>query len=84
MKLMHFTAEWCGPCKMMKPIIDEVISENDNLEYVSVDIDEHRETALDYEIMGVPTFILMDDENNTIVRITGALPKQKFLDALGI
>lgn len=84
MKLMHFTAEWCGPCKMMKPIIDEVISENDDLEYISVDIDEHRETAIDYEILGVPTFILMDDDNNTIVRITGALPKQKFIDALGI
>lgn len=80
---MHFTAEWCGPCKMMKPIVSEVISEND-IEYIVVDIDEHRQTAIDYEVMGVPTFILLNDNNDAIARVTGALPKQKFIDSLGI
>lgn len=84
MKLLHFTAEWCGPCKMMKPIIDEIVSEHEELDYIAIDIDENRDTAIDYEIMGVPTFILVGDDENMIVRVTGALPKQKFLDALGI
>lgn len=84
MKLMHFTAEWCGPCKMMKPIIDEVVAERDDLDYVSIDIDQNQSTARDWEIMSVPTFILMDDDNNMLNRFSGGMPKNKFLEQLGI
>lgn len=83
MRLVHFTAEWCQPCKMMKPIIDEILVDRDNIDYVSVDIDEHRQTAIDYEIMSVPTFVL-ENEDGTSVRVIGAMPKQKFIEALGI
>lgn len=84
MKLLHFTAEWCGPCKMMKPIINEVLVERPSLEYVVVDIDANRETAIDYGVMSVPTFILLDDLDGIVSTVTGAKPKQALLDGLQI
>lgn len=83
MKLLHFTAEWCGPCKMMKPMIDGIVRQHPEIEYVMIDIDRDTETAQQYSIMGVPTFIMMDGDEQK-ARITGAMMKQKFLDALGI
>ena len=83
MKLIHFTAEWCEPCKMMKPVISEVISERPDLEYVAIDIDNNRDIALQYDVMGVPTFIIEED-GSTINRVSGAMTKAKFVDALGI
>ena len=79
MKLIHFTAEWCGPCQMMKPMIDQVVSERDNLDYVQVDIDKEREYAISEQIMSVPTFILEDDNGEVVTRFSGGMPKQKFL-----
>ncbi len=84
MKLLHFTAEWCQPCKMMKPIINEVVSANDAIEYLPIDIDENPETAKAYGIMSVPAFITMDDENNVLHRAVGAMPKQEFVARLGL
>lgn len=83
MKLIHFTAEWCEPCKMMKPVIAEVISERSDLEYVVVDIDKNRDVALQYDVMGVPTFIIEKD-GTTTNRVSGAMTKGKFVEALDI
>lgn len=84
MKIMHFTAEWCQPCKMMKPIIKQILQENENIEYISIDIDENPETAKDYGVMGVPTFIYFDDNDNVIQRAVGAMPKAEFEKRLQI
>jgi thioredoxin 1 len=78
MKLIHFTAEWCQPCKMMKPIINQVVSENPNIEYVPIDIDQNPETARDYGIMGVPAFMTLDDNDNVLQRAVGAMSKAEF------
>lgn len=78
MKLMHFTADWCQPCKMMKPIIAQVLNENPDIEYIVVDIDESPETTRDYGIMGVPSFITLDDNNAVIQRAVGAMSKAEF------
>lgn len=83
MKLLHFTAEWCQPCKMMKPVIAEIIEENPDLEYVAVDIDNNKDLALQYDVMGVPTFIIEQDDIITN-RVSGAMTKGKFVEALGL
>lgn len=83
MKLIHFTAEWCEPCKMMKPVIAEVISERPDLEYVVVDIDNNRDLALQYDVMGVPTFIIEQD-GEIKNRVSGAMTRGKFVDALDV
>lgn len=82
MRLMHFTANWCQPCNMMKPMIESIVSDRDDIEYIVVDVDENVETAQDYEIKSIPTFILFNGEE--AVRVTGAMTKDKFLESLGL
>lgn len=82
MRLLHFTAEWCYPCQMMKPMIEQVV-EDYGIEYVPIDIDTNMETAVDYGVSSVPTFILFEgDELKS--RVSGAMMKGKFLEALGL
>ena len=84
MKLLHFTAEWCGPCKMMKPVISEVVDERPYIQYVAIDIDANPETASDFGVMSIPTFILIDEMDNIVGTVIGAKPKQALLDGLQI
>lgn len=70
MELLHFTADWCVPCQRMKPIIDMFLEDNPNLKYTKIDIEEDFETAKQYQVMSIPTFIVMKDEE-VINRHTG-------------
>lgn len=75
-KLVHFTAEWCGPCKAMKPIIGQFREQNPDVEYRLVDIDQEPEFAKLNGVMGVPTFIsYVDGKQHT--SHTGAMPLAK-------
>lgn len=60
-ELIHFTAEWCNPCKQMQPIINEFIDENKDIKYTKIDIDKDRDIFLyynkQYPVMSVPTFL---------------------------
>ncbi len=84
MTIIHFTAEWCQPCKAMKPIVQAVVQERDDLSYMAIDVDEDPEQMVKYEVRSVPTFILLNDDGTVIGRAIGAQPKQKFLDSLGL
>ena len=79
MKLLHFTAEWCAPCKAMKPVIEEYVKNNPDVEYKMIDIDNDFDSLTTYDVLGVPTYILLND-NKEVNRHTGAMPKQEFLD----
>lgn len=56
-QFIHFTADWCNPCKQMKPIIDKFISDNPDIEYILIDVDNQIDLVEQYEIKTVPTFI---------------------------
>lgn len=72
--LVDFYAEWCGPCKMMAPVVDQVASEMaGKVKVLKVDVDRNQKAALTYNIQGVPTFILF--KNGKIVwKQAGGVP----------
>jgi len=80
--LIDFFAEWCGPCKMMAPVLDEVARDYaGTLKVVKVDVDESAETAARFGVTAMPTFVLVKDGQETYRRI-GAAPKSAFVDEI--
>ncbi len=72
--LVDFWAEWCGPCKMIAPIIEELSKEREEAFFVKVNVDQSTETATNYGIMSIPTIAIF--KNGEIVdTIVGAVPK---------
>lgn len=61
--LLHFTADWCQPCKKIKPIIDEYLEKNPEIQYVKIDIEEDFETAKNFDVMGIPTLITIENDS---------------------
>lgn len=80
--LVDFTAEWCPPCKMIAPIIDEIADQYaDKLAVVKLDTDYNPNTVQVYQVMGMPTVILFKD-GQAIERITGYVPKERLLQKI--
>lgn len=73
--LVDFYAVWCGPCKMMHPIIDEVSKNNSSLKIIKVDVDQHSDLAREYTVMSIPTLILFKD-GKLIEKNIGFTPKE--------
>lgn len=62
MKVLDFYADWCGPCKMMKPIMEQVEKEHPEVEFEAINIDEQSELAEKYGVMSIPTLVVLDGE----------------------
>ncbi|MCK4519056.1 MAG: thioredoxin [Candidatus Omnitrophica bacterium] len=77
--LIDFWAEWCGPCKMMTPVMEELEEEYaGKLKIVKLNVDEARETASNYGIMSIPTIILFN-QGAEVDRLSGAMPKDSLV-----
>jgi thioredoxin 1 len=80
--LVDFWAEWCEPCKMIAPILEEIAEERaKDLTVVKLDVDSNARWTLEYGVMGIPALLLFKD-GEVVERITGYLPKPKFLAKL--
>jgi thioredoxin 1 len=80
--LVDFWATWCGPCKMVAPVLDEIAGENkDMLTVAKLDIDANPSTARDYGVMSIPTMIVFQD-GKAVKQIVGAKPKAALLNDL--
>jgi thioredoxin 1 len=80
--LVDFWATWCGPCKMVAPVLDEIAGEHkDNLTVAKLDIDANGKTAQEYQVMSIPTMILFKD-GRPVKTIVGAKPKAALLSDL--
>ena len=60
--LVDFYADWCGPCRMLSPIIEEIAKENDEYEFVKVNVDDCPDVSRKYGIMSIPTLIVFENE----------------------
>lgn len=81
MKVLKFSADWCSPCHMMKPIVKEVASELD-VEVVEINTDEASDTTRRYGIRSIPTLVFVSDEGTEIGRVTGVTSKENLLSKM--
>ncbi|MCB0097272.1 MAG: thioredoxin [Caldilineaceae bacterium] len=80
--LVDFWAEWCGPCKMIAPVLDEIATElNGKLTIGKINVDEEQSTMMAYGIMGIPALLLFKD-GELVTRITGFRPKPQLMAEL--
>lgn len=71
MKVLVFTAEWCGPCRNMKPIVKAIDDETQSVEFQYVDVDEEKELAIKYSVRSVPVLVMVDEKGYEVGRKTG-------------
>ena len=79
--LVDFYADWCGPCKMMSPVIDTIAEENEAVKVGKINVDENPDLAEKYNVMSIPT-IMVFKAGNLAKTFVGVTPKEQILDAL--
>lgn len=76
--LIDLWAEWCGPCRKVSPIVDEIAAETDGLDVYKINVDDHPQVSMNYKVMSIPTLLLFKD-GELVNRIVGAKPKSSLL-----
>jgi thioredoxin 1 len=77
--VVDFTAVWCGPCKMLEPVVTQLSQDwNGKVKFVKLDVDDNSNLAVQYGVMGVPTLILFVD-GNPVQRLSGYQPKDRII-----
>jgi thioredoxin 1 len=75
--LVDFTAVWCGPCKMLDPVVKQLAEQwNGKVKVMKLDVDDHPQLAMEYQVMGVPTLMLFKN-GQPVERVTGYQPKDR-------
>jgi thioredoxin 1 len=74
--LVDFWAPWCGPCRMVSPILEEINGEREDVRVVKLNVDENQVTAVRYEVLSIPTMILFKD-GEIAKKLIGAQPKHR-------
>ena len=80
--LLDFWASWCGPCRMLSPIVDEVAEERGDVKVGKVNVDEQPELAGQFGVMSIPT-LLVFEQGKLVRQAVGARPKASVLELLG-
>jgi thioredoxin 1 len=74
--LVDFWAPWCGPCRVVGPVLEEIASEREDLRIVKLNVDENQQTAASFQVLSIPTMILFKG-GSPVKTVVGAYPKKK-------
>ncbi|MBR1393375.1 MAG: thioredoxin [Ruminococcus sp.] len=80
--LVDYNADWCGPCRMMRPVLDELAAERDDIKVVSINIDDEDELAEDNDISSIPCLVVYKNGKEA-ARNVGLVPKDVVIDLIG-
>ena len=76
--LLDFYADWCGPCRMVSPIIDEIAGERDDIAVGKINVDAEQQLAAEFEVFSIPTLVVIKN-GEVVSRASGARPKAQIL-----
>ena len=79
--LVDFYADWCGPCKMLSPVVDEVAQENEDVKVVKINVDEAQDFAMEYKVMSIPTLVVIKNSRE-VARSVGVVDKSEIVEML--
>ena len=79
--LVDFWASWCGPCKMLSPVVDQIAEERTDIKVCKLNVDEQQDIAVKYKVMSIPTLIVFKDGTEA-ARSVGVKPKEEILAML--
>lgn len=79
--VVDFWAEWCGPCKKIAPILEEIAGERDDVSIAKINVDDNPDIAMKFNVMSIPTMIVFN-EGEVAGRVTGALSKGALLQEI--
>ena len=79
--LVDFYADWCGPCRMVSPIVDEIAEERKDIKVGKINVDQERELAEAFDVYSIPTLVIMKD-GKIVNQAVGARPKEQILAML--
>ena len=80
--VVHFTASWCGPCRLIDPTFKELSEEVKGVTFIKVDTDDNKDLTQEYGIRAIPTVVLLDKDNNVLETLLGAKSKENFLKVI--
>lgn len=81
--LLDFWATWCGPCRMIAPVVEEIAKENPHITVGKINVDEQPELAQEFGIMSIPTLVVLKN-GEVINQVSGYRPKEQILPMLGL
>ena len=81
--VIDFFADWCGPCKMLAPIFDEISKEMEDVAFYKVDVDQSIDKAYEYKVSSVPTVLIFKD-GELVDKFVGFMPKEQILEKINL